>query len=62
VITSPLTFVASANCFVLEGATPVLADIDPRTLNLDPAAVEAAVTAADTGDRRRRHLRLPERA
>jgi dTDP-4-amino-4,6-dideoxygalactose transaminase len=44
VITSPLSFVASANCFVLEGATPVFADVDPATLNLDPAAVEAAVT------------------
>jgi perosamine synthetase len=44
VITSPFSFVASANCFIYEGATPVFADIDPRTLNLDPAAVEAAVT------------------
>jgi dTDP-4-amino-4,6-dideoxygalactose transaminase len=44
VITSPLSFVASANCFVLEGATPVFADVDPVTLNMDPAAVEAAVT------------------
>ena len=44
VITSPFSFVASANCFVYEGATPVFADIDARTLNLDPAAVEAAVT------------------
>lgn len=44
VITSPLSFVASANCFILEGATPVFADVDPVTLNLDPAAVEAAVT------------------
>jgi dTDP-4-amino-4,6-dideoxygalactose transaminase len=44
VITSPLTFVASANCFILTGATPVFADIDPRTLDLDPAAVEAAIT------------------
>jgi perosamine synthetase len=44
VITSPLSFVASANCFILEGATPVFADIDPVTLNVDPAAVEAAVT------------------
>src|SRR5919202_6193830 len=44
VITSPLSFVASANCFLLEGATPVFADVDPVTLNLDPAAVEAAVT------------------
>jgi perosamine synthetase len=44
VITSPFSFVASANCVLYEGATPVFADIDPDTLNLDPAAVEAAVT------------------
>ena len=44
VITSPYSFVASANCAIYEGATPVFADIDPETLNLDPAAVEAAVT------------------
>ena len=43
-ITSPYSFVASANCFVYEGATPVFADVDPRTYNLDPAAVEAAIT------------------
>jgi perosamine synthetase len=44
VITSPLSFVSSANCFLLEGATPVFADVDPVSLNLDPGAVEAAVT------------------
>jgi perosamine synthetase len=44
VITSPYSFVASANCAIYEGATPVFADIDPNTLNLDPAAVEAALT------------------
>jgi perosamine synthetase len=44
VITSPYSFVASANCAIYEGATPVFADIDAHTLNLDPAAVEAAVT------------------
>jgi perosamine synthetase len=44
VMTSPLSFVASANCFIYQGATPVFADVDPRTLNLDPAAVEAAIT------------------
>src|ERR671939_679279 len=44
VITSPLSFVASANCFILERATPVFADVDPVTLNMDPDAVEAAVT------------------
>jgi perosamine synthetase len=44
VITSPLSFVSSANCFIVEGATPVFADVDPVTLNLDPAAVDAAIT------------------
>ncbi|HET7128724.1 MAG TPA: DegT/DnrJ/EryC1/StrS family aminotransferase [Gaiellaceae bacterium] len=44
VITSPYSFVASANCAIYEGATPVFADIDPRTFNLDPDAVEAAIT------------------
>jgi perosamine synthetase len=44
VITSPISFVATANCFIFEGATPVFADVDARTLNLDPAAVEAAIT------------------
>ena len=44
VVTTPFSFVASANCALYEGATPVFADIDPRTLNLDPAAVEAAIS------------------
>ncbi|HKT45799.1 MAG TPA: DegT/DnrJ/EryC1/StrS family aminotransferase [Gaiellaceae bacterium] len=44
VITSPYSFAASANCFVYEGGVPVFADIDARTLNLDPRAVEAAIT------------------
>jgi perosamine synthetase len=44
VITSPYSFAASANCFLYEGATPIFADVDPETLNLDPAAVEAAIT------------------
>jgi UDP-4-amino-4,6-dideoxy-N-acetyl-beta-L-altrosamine transaminase len=44
VITSPLTFLASANCILYSGGTPVFADVDPDTLNLDPAAVEAALT------------------
>jgi perosamine synthetase len=44
VITSPLSFVSSANCFIVEGATPVFADVDSRTLNMDPAALEAAIT------------------
>ena len=44
VITSPFSFVASANCALYEGAEPVFADIDPTTYNLDPTAVEAAIT------------------
>jgi perosamine synthetase len=44
VITSPYSFAASANCFVYEGGVPVFADIDATTLNLDPVAVEAAIT------------------
>jgi len=49
VITSPYSFVASANCFIYEGATPVFADVDARTMNLDPAAVEAAITPRTKG-------------
>ena len=44
VVTSPFSFVASANVAVYEGARPVFADIDPVTLNLDPEAAAAAVT------------------
>ncbi|HEX7255963.1 MAG TPA: DegT/DnrJ/EryC1/StrS family aminotransferase [Gaiellaceae bacterium] len=49
VITSPLSFAASANCFLFEGATPVFVDVDPRTWNMDPAAVEAAITGRTRG-------------
>ncbi|MBX7259704.1 MAG: aminotransferase class I/II-fold pyridoxal phosphate-dependent enzyme [Candidatus Hydrogenedentes bacterium] len=44
VITSPLTWVSTANTIVNMGAKLVLADIDPRTLNVDPAAIERAIT------------------
>jgi perosamine synthetase len=44
VVTTPLSFIASANAIVYEGGTPVFVDVDERTLNLDPAAVEAAIT------------------
>lgn len=48
VVTSPLSFVASANVCVIEGATPVFADIDPLTLTIDPEAAAAAVTPRTT--------------
>ena len=41
VITTSFSFVASVSCFLYEGALPALVDIDPQTLNLDPAAVRA---------------------
>ncbi len=44
VITSPFSFVASANVVLMERARPVFADIDPRTLNVDPDAAAAAIT------------------
>ncbi len=43
VVTSPFTFVASANCLLYEGARPVFVDVDPVTLDIDPAAAAAAV-------------------
>jgi len=43
-ITSPFTFVATANCALFEGARPVFVDIDEQTWNLDVAQLEAAVT------------------
>jgi perosamine synthetase len=44
VVTSPFSFVASANTIAYERARPVFADIDPVTLNLDPQAAAAAIT------------------
>jgi perosamine synthetase len=48
VVTSPFSFVASANAVLFERARPVFADIDARTLNLDPEAAAAAVTERTT--------------
>ncbi len=45
VVTTPMTFVATASCAAMLGATVVFADIEDDTANLDPAAAEAAVTA-----------------
>jgi dTDP-4-amino-4,6-dideoxygalactose transaminase len=44
VVTSPLTFCATANAILHTGATPVFADIDQTTMNVDPSAVEAVIT------------------
>ena len=44
VITTPITFAASANCALYCGARPVFADIDPETYNIDPGRVKEAVT------------------
>jgi perosamine synthetase len=44
VITTPFTFIATANSVLFTGASPVFADIDPVTFNIEPAAIEAAVT------------------
>ena len=44
VVTSSFSFVASANVILFQHATPVFADIDEQTFNVDPAAVEAAIT------------------
>jgi perosamine synthetase len=49
VLTSPFSFVASANCLLYEGARPVFCDVDPATLNLDPAAAAAAVGERSAG-------------
>jgi perosamine synthetase len=44
VIATPSSFIASTNCILMEGAVPVFVDTDPRTLCIDPALVEAAIT------------------
>ena len=49
VVTTPFSFVASANCLLYEGARPVFCDIDPRTLNISAEAAAAAVTERTTG-------------
>jgi perosamine synthetase len=45
VITTPFSFIASANCILYERATPVFVDIDEASLNIDPALVARAITA-----------------
>ena len=45
ILTSPFTFIATAEAISLLGATPVFVDIDPKTFNLDPKHLEKAITA-----------------
>ncbi len=49
VITTPFTFVATAETIVLLGAKPVYVDIDPKTFNIDPSRIEAAITKRTKG-------------
>jgi len=49
VLTSPFSFVASANCLLYEGARPIFCDVDPLTLNLDPVAAADAVGERTAG-------------
>ncbi len=44
VITTPFTFIASATSIMMAGARPVFVDIDPASLNIDPARIESAIT------------------
>jgi len=44
VITTPITFAASANCIIYQGGTPVFADIDADTLNIDPVEIKKKIT------------------
>jgi dTDP-4-amino-4,6-dideoxygalactose transaminase len=57
VITTPFSFIASANCILFERAIPIFVDIDPRTLNIDPAQVaQAADDLAQGGKAAKRWL------
>ncbi|MEA3345145.1 MAG: DegT/DnrJ/EryC1/StrS family aminotransferase [Chloroflexota bacterium] len=59
VITTPFSFIASANCILYTGAVPVFVDIDPRTLNINPSlAIEAAEDLMDHPRRAARWLPL----
>lgn len=49
VLTSPFSFVASANCLLYEGAKPIFCDVDPATLDLDPEAAAAALGERTVG-------------
>jgi dTDP-4-amino-4,6-dideoxygalactose transaminase len=60
VITTPFSFVASANCVLYERAVPVFVDVDAVTGNIDPVMVEAAVVDILAGGNRRRRWLPPQ--
>ncbi len=49
VVTTPFSFISSSNCLLFEGITPIFADIDPGTWDLDPAAAESVITDKTRG-------------
>ncbi|MCI0498501.1 MAG: DegT/DnrJ/EryC1/StrS family aminotransferase [Planctomycetales bacterium] len=49
IITTPFTFIATANIIMMAGAKPVFVDIDPETLNINPGKIEAAITSRTKG-------------
>ncbi len=57
VITTPYSFVATAHSLLWNGITPVFVDVDPATLNIDPARIEAAITPQHDGNPARALLR-----
>ena len=61
VVTTPLSFVASANCLLYEQAVPVFCDIDERTLNIDPEAAAAACGPRTAGTAAGAPVRVPGR-
>ena len=50
VLTTPFTFIATAEVIQLLGATPVFVDIDPYTFNIDPTRLSSAIPALEAGD------------